>query len=1074
MNYKNKYLKYKNKYLKLFNKYIGGSNKNPTYNNLNKYLEYIRYINYMNRDETKTDKKFIQKLKLSFNDHEKELFKNITRKDILETNNVFNIHGIFTDPSDTNDDTYATETNDDTYATETNATKTNDDTYATDTYATETNETETKDDKYTNNIDEKDISAYINENDISAYINENDKQEDTNKLNKPTIKSNITDVHYIKTEYTKYYNINKQGNYIIPSYDLFKLYVEAYHKNHNIGTTYNIRDNFYKLCKNTNFIKRFGNKISDYINLLLNIKLSEKDKHNQKKYFPIYLSDHKPIVLNKDNFILISFNVQTDDFDNFDTMYKIYYDNLEKKKFYYYIKALNICNIIYNYKKNYPANIKIIITLQECMYSLYIILSELLPIILDNDNLSHSYIFQNIEKLDYTCSNYDDYTSYNIKGNVYKNKDIIDNLGFVTNDKYYNDIDGGFANFSTFDNTSVSLPMLLYDKNYKADIIHPDTDIIHPDTEQSILMLKDILKINKPSNLSGSLIRSCKACIFTIITDNNIKIKVINVHLSRKYAKLDLFTIINGNASQLLKIQHDITDEYLKTLYDRFETTYDQLETIYDSTHDMLSDIIICGDFNISYDKLLKYPLSIKLKQILSEKLYTFDSTKNNIDWILYLTQTNNEDTSNDNNNEDSTNNEGTNKDTNDEDTTNNEDNTSNEDPSNNEDTNKDANSEVNTNNEDSTNKNANNQDVTNKVSKKRKKNKKQKTHQEDRQVLDQSKVEQEVRIDTVNIVDEEKNLKKILQNITIKKTQIEIIKDENIELKNKLSNIRLILPEINKKIHLIDANATYFSSFILLLNTEQLPNIKTIEQTTKLYEDALEKQSNWNSLKVQSETEKESFEKTIEQNNLKIINFEQQLITLLTELETLNNKIKPLMTEQNINNIKLFNLKQNLKAIKYNISRIQINIDKDIKDLQLRNDELKLFTKDCQYTENYYKEHYIKYKLNAINKTKLQEYEEDLNTGNVQNIIDKICKKKELLVTDAIKLHSTSILMELGSSYAIKRRMDLYISEIYVTKKQIEQLNNQIKQLNKQFNKLNTEKEKITNQIQKLENLNK
>ncbi len=408
----------------------------------------------------------------------------------------------------------------------------------------------------------------------------------------------------------------------IPDYDEFISCVYNYHIKYKdnikfkIHKKYNASKYFYGWCKHFGFIKLFNFNIDKYISLLLNIKPERKFKNHQNNFL-INFSDHIPTILVKDNIICFSFNVQTDYFNHFNPKYKYLYDTLEKKKFYYYIKALNICNLLYNNINNSTIQnpkFKIIITLQECMYPLYKILSDILPIILNDVPIYHSFTFQNLEKLDYTCSDYNIYNTYKTS-TVYKNVDIIDEFGFViNNNKYYEDSDGGFANFTTCTNYEPSKPLLLFDKNYKAK----------RNNKQDI----DTLQIEKQSEieeqsqiLTGSLIRSCKSCIFTIITDDNKKMIVINVHLDNKHAYSDLFMIINNHVKYNLCIQHEATEPELNELYKYFRT-------IYHDNIDKDSILLICGDFNITFNKKIQLQL---------ENSYILTHTNNNLDWILYL-----------------------------------------------------------------------------------------------------------------------------------------------------------------------------------------------------------------------------------------------------------------------------------------------------------------------------------------------------------------------------------------------------------------------------------------------------
>ena len=415
--------------------------------------------------------------------------------------------------------------------------------------------------------------------------------------------------------------IKKFTQYNIPDYDEFISCVYNYHITYKdnmkfkIHKKYNTSKYFYNWCKHNGFIQLFKFNIDNYISLLLNIKPESKFKNHQNNFF-INFSDHIPTILVKDNIICFSFNVQTDNFNHFNPKYKYLYDTLEKKKFYYYIKALNICNLLYNNITNSTIQnpkFKIIITLQECMYPLYKILSDILPIILNDVPIYHSFTFQNIEKLDYTCNDYNIYNTYKTS-TVYKNIDIIDDLGFVIDsNKYYEDSDGGFANFTTYTNYDYipSKPLLLFDKNYKAEI---NKNTYQPEINKDTYQTESQI-------LTGSLIRSCKSCIFTIITDDKTKLTVINVHLDNKHAYNDLLMIINNHVKYNLCMQHEATEPELNELYKYFRT-------IYHDNIDKDSILLICGDFNINFNKKI---------QIQLEKSYILTHTNNKLDWILYL-----------------------------------------------------------------------------------------------------------------------------------------------------------------------------------------------------------------------------------------------------------------------------------------------------------------------------------------------------------------------------------------------------------------------------------------------------
>ena len=995
MNYKNKYLKYKNKYLKLSNKYIGGSYKSKKqidYDKINKYIFHLRSIKISGNQRKPPD----------FNDNEYNKFGELDSNDIYNTYKVYNNDGIFTEPQKFKN-------------------------------ANEAEIYKEKRKKIDDEIDDDDLD--INEI-LELYGLESYDDELYTYDKKPsTTTSNST---ILETMYSDFYNEKISSVCIIPSLELFKFYVEEYHKNFT-GSSYNIRDSFYDLCKQSKLISTFGNTISDYIDILFNIKMQEKYNHNQQKFFPSYLSDHKPIILNKDNFILISFNVQSDYFDNFDTEYKFIYDNYEKKQFYYYIKALNICNLIYNYKINYPAHYKLIITLQECMYYLYIILLEILPIILDDENLRYSYTFQNVEKLDYTCSDYDNYSTYITNDNVYKNNDDV--------------VDGGFANFTTFDNTSDSLPMLLYYKNYKADIKQTDTEQTYTDqtdtdtkqtdtytkqtntviidTKKSVL-LKGLLKpkvYSISSNsliLSGSLIRSCDACFFTITTDNNIKIKVINVHLSKEYAGLDLFTIIDGNVSQLLKKQYDSIDTNLKKLYDKFETTYEQVEHINDPVHDPVHDIIICGNFNIPYDKLLDYPLSIELKEMLKQKKYVFDSTIDNIDWILYLTPpkytslkyATNENIEKTPYTEEPQYTEGK---------------PYTEEPQYTEDPQYiEENQDTDTNRQDTEEKQAITQ-------KKNKKKQKKKTSKQKDQVEEQTKIEEEEheKIEEEEEDDERKEQKKIEEKIkSMYEVQkiFETIKISNINLDYEIIIDKLTVPEIEKELNLTLINYKLSTSYANKAYVNTLHSSSQFKESVELYKKSNEKFAFLIVRKEKLPSEIDEKQKKMIKNTATINELGENLDQMKSELQR---EIKPHMLQ-----VKIFKLNCEMSFIEDTVSRIQTYIDKYKKHKADWEQEIE----DNKNEKNKLSCNTIK--TNISKDTEFKKYKTQLESGDIYPIINDICRNKGVVPYDLREDDTLERLLKVADLYSKKRLCTLYDSENQLSQLQINEVDKVINNL--------------------------
>jgi hypothetical protein len=131
----------------------------------------------------------------------------------------------------------------------------------------------------------------------------------------------------------------------IPNDTDFLSYIQCYH-NITIKSKYNRCHHFYVWCKEK--YKAYDTlpyKFDNYIRYLLYIKNNETSQYHYNN-FSTYLSDHVPVVYFENNTIYFSFNVQTDDFGKFDQTKGFLYDTHEKIKFYYYIKALNICELI--------------------------------------------------------------------------------------------------------------------------------------------------------------------------------------------------------------------------------------------------------------------------------------------------------------------------------------------------------------------------------------------------------------------------------------------------------------------------------------------------------------------------------------------------------------------------------------------------------------------------------------------------------------------------------------------------------------------------------------------------------
>jgi len=385
----------------------------------------------------------------------------------------------------------------------------------------------------------------------------------------------------------------------------YLLYIQQY----DFDNINNICENFYNVYNKYSTVVTFRR----YIYYCKTIKIKENKNKNHKNNFDVYLSDHIPVVYYKDQTMYFTFNVQIDNFDKFDHNKSWLYDTLEKKIFYYYIKALNICKLIYNKEKEYDTITNIIITLQECMYPLYIIISKILSIIFKSIN--HSFVFQNIEKNEYEYSG--NYKTYKFT-RLYKNIEIVDEYGFTINNTYYTDVDGGFANFTTYKNCTVSKPMLIYDKNVNAFT----NDNSHKNQQTS----SDISPTNKI--LKGSLYRSCRSCIFTINNEHQ-KITVINVHLTKTFGLDDLHIIINNKSSEYFKNYHNSTNSILRTYYDTyFDTTYDEY-------FDTDSILVVMGDFNMLFTIENKNP--IILSKFIYNELYNLTYADSTVDWILYF-----------------------------------------------------------------------------------------------------------------------------------------------------------------------------------------------------------------------------------------------------------------------------------------------------------------------------------------------------------------------------------------------------------------------------------------------------
>jgi len=556
MNYKNKYLKYKNKYLKLRIK--GGS----TYsNNLDNFLKLVR-----NRGIANKDKKFNIEESTAYNlltPEEKNEYHSMTISQIYgKSRNLFKPQYTIVPPKVPSQ-----------------------------------------------------VSSQVSSQVPSKVLSEVPSKVLSEVL--PKVPSEISsEIQKVPSEISSEIQkiipskINTQiflSEFEIPNDTEFLSYIQCYH-NITIKTKYNICRDFYVWCKEKyTAYNDLPFNINGYIKHLLYIKNNEISQYHYNNFIT-FLSDHIPVVYFENNTIYFSFNVQTDDFDKFDQNKYYLYNTIEKIKFYYYIKALNICELILTnirkLKKDQNLNnvpYQIIITLQECMCPLYKILANILPIILNVPIMHKSFVFQNIEKQDYICSTYNKYDTYKIVEH-YKNEDIIDDYGFLRDSKYYVDVDGGFANFTTYTQCESVKPMFLFDKD-----VNPT-------------------KINKTiqhtgEQLKGTLIRSCRSCIFTIRT-NDKTITVINVHLNKTFAKADLIMMIDNKAQYNLEKQHaDIIDSTLTGYYDNFTTTYNDII-------DRQSVLVIMGDYNITYDEniLVKYNI-----------LYKLHSTTLNLDWILYF-----------------------------------------------------------------------------------------------------------------------------------------------------------------------------------------------------------------------------------------------------------------------------------------------------------------------------------------------------------------------------------------------------------------------------------------------------
>ena len=542
MNYKNKYLKYKNKYLKLT--IYGGSEHS---NNLDNFLKLVRNNGIANKDK-------------KLNSEESIAYNLLTQeeKNIYDNMSLSQIYKEYDDDAETK-----------------------------------------KKDKY----DKFRISFKPQHNLISPKV-------------LPEVPPKVPSE--ISSEIQKIIpsKINTQlllSEFEIPNDTDFLSYIQCYH-NITIKSKYNICHHFYVWCKEK--YKAYDTlpyKFNSYITYLLHIKNNETSQYHYNN-FSTYLSDHVPVVYFENNTIYFSFNVQTDDFGKFDSTKGFLYDTHEKIKFYYYIKALNICELILThikitkkkYNQLYTKNQKevpyqIIITLQECMCPLYKILANILPIILNVSIMHNSFVFQNIEKQDYICSTYNNCTTYTILEH-YKNEDIIDDNGFLRDSNYYVDVDGGFANFTTYTHCDSVKPMFLFDKD------------VNPTRHNKTIY-------HTYEQLKGTLIRSCRSCIFTIRT-NDKTITVINVHLSKTFAKDDLIMMIDNKAQYNLEKQHaKIHDSTLISYYNNFTTTYNDII-------DRKSVLVIMGDYNMTYDEniLVKYNI-----------LYKLHSTTLNLDWILYF-----------------------------------------------------------------------------------------------------------------------------------------------------------------------------------------------------------------------------------------------------------------------------------------------------------------------------------------------------------------------------------------------------------------------------------------------------